>query len=174
MAMAMASPSPFSLEKRYPILSPPSSGGVSILDTINKYRSKYGLPELEWLPRLALNAKYTGHDAGGKELRHCLFPGTMAQVITPAINDEGVCGRDFKGYTPFEAFYMDFLCEVPTDAALGGKCPTVGDITSINYLGSGVGHHDILVSRDYSKIGCFFTNNPSANPMRPLDRPVGL
>lgn len=44
----LAATSPIGAPKRLVVRDPPLSDGVSILDTINKYRDLYGLNEFTW------------------------------------------------------------------------------------------------------------------------------
>ena len=75
---------------------------------------------------------------------------------------------DFTGYSyaPFQHFqaaYLDWLCEVPSNPQLGGVCPQVLSVTCEDVAGQ-TGHHDILTSKIYTQIGCSFTYNPTYNP----------
>ena len=86
----------------------------------------------------------------------------MAQVITPG---QQVATQSLNGDSPFELAYVAWLCEVPTDPELsdGGvdQCALVK--TVLNMVYTDTGHHDILTSKAYSKIGCFFAPNPAEN-----------
>jgi uncharacterized protein YkwD len=137
------------------------SGGKPAIDSINNYRSKAGLPLMKWDDTLAANALKTGNDAGGKSLVHELNPGSFGQVLVYGFDDADKCTKDTKSWTPFEIFFLSWLCERPDDAALGGVCQQIADIGHIN-SGGQTGHHDILASKSYSKIGCAFARDPSA------------
>ena len=54
-------------------------------------------------------------------------------------------------YGFFEIVYLSWLCEVPTDSQLGGKCDDI--LSKAGLYVTGTGHHDILTSPDYTQIG---------------------
>lgn len=139
----------------------PQSGGVSILSTVNKWRTAYTLSNLQWSSTLQANAQKTGTDDGGVNEKHELNPGSMAQVITPGLQT-ALAGKDMGGDSPFELAYVSWLCEVASDPQLanGNQCGIVKAIENMRYIDTG--HHDILNSPNYSKIGCAFAPNPAA------------
>ena len=156
-----ASPSPANLVRRDPL----TSGGVSILDTINKWRSLYNVNTLTWSDQLAANAQKTGNDDGGVNENHELNPGSFAQVIAPSAQS---FSQDLQGDTPFELTYVVWLCEVPSDPQLQtdtDQCALVQSV--LNYVMEETGHHNILVSTVYNSIGCAFTQNPNAQAISP-------
>ena len=145
--------------------APPSSGGVSILTTINKWRKLYNVNTLTWSDQLAANAAKTGKDDGGVNENHELNPGSYAQVIAPSSQS---FSQDLKGDTPFELTYVAWLCEVSSDPQLQtgtNQCALVNSVLHYSY--SDTGHHDILVSTSYKSIGCAFTQNPNAQAGSP-------
>ena len=144
----------------------PKSGDVSLLTTINKWRDAYKLHHLAWDSTLQANALKTGTDDKGVNENHELNPGSMAQVITPGLQT-ALPGKDMGGDTPFELAYVSWLCEVPTDPQLSStnQCSIVKAIENMVY--SETGHHDILNSPNYSKIGCAFAANPLASSGSP-------
>jgi uncharacterized protein YkwD len=137
------------------------SGGKPVIDSINDYRKKANLPLLTWDDKLAANSAKTGNDAGGKALVHELNPGTFGQVLVFGFDDADKCTKDTKSWTPFEIYFLSWLCERPDDPALGGVCTDIANIGRIN-SGGQTGHHDILASTQYTKIGCAFARDPSA------------
>lgn len=139
----------------------PQSGGVSMLSTVNKWRKAYSLSDLAWDSTLQGNAQKTGTDDKGVNENHELNPGSMAQVITPGLQT-ALAGKDMGGDSPFELAYVSWLCEVASDPQLanGNQCGIVKNIESMVY--SDTGHHDILNSPSYSKIGCAFAANSLA------------
>ena len=148
-AKPVASPAPA------PASGGPTSGGVSLIDTVNKWRKNYGLSTLDWDDQLADNALKTGTDGGGSVQQHELNSGSMAQVITPG---QSTMVGDYKPTTPFELSYVAWLCEVQS-SQLGDMCDQVSKNLHMEY--DGTGHHDILCSQNYQKIGCGFAKNPS-------------
>ena len=157
-----ASPSPSSQASD----GSPLSGGVSLLTTINKWRKAYSLSNLAWDSTLQANAQKTGTDDKGVNENHELNPGSMAQVITPGLQT-ALPGKNMGGDTPFELAYVSWLCEVATDPQLSStnQCSIVKAIENMVY--SDTGHHDILNSPNYSKIGCAFAPNPLATSGSP-------
>lgn len=133
----------------------PKSGGIPLIDTVNKWRIAYGLNALEWNTTLEANALKTGNDDHGSIETHELNPGSTAQVITPG---QEVSVGDLNGDSPFDLSYITWLCEVPTDLELKGQCQTVSNVLHMRY--DDTGHHDILCSKNYTAIGCAFTQNP--------------
>ena len=126
-----------------------------MIDIVNKWREAYGLGTLEWDDQLAKNAEKTGVDGGGANQNHELNPGSFAQVITPG--QKSMVGN-YAPTSPFELSYVAWLCEVPS-SQLGGMCDKVSQNLFMKY--DGTGHHDILCSQNYKKIGCGFAPNPS-------------
>lgn len=141
--------------------SSPQSGGVSMLSTVNKWRKAYSLSDLAWDSTLQGNAQKTGTDDKGVNENHELNSGSMAQVINPGLQT-ALAGKDMGGDSPFELAYVSWLCEVASDPQLanGNQCGIVKNIESMVY--SDTGHHDILNSPSYSKIGCAFAANSLA------------
>ncbi|KAF1981316.1 hypothetical protein K402DRAFT_467657 [Aulographum hederae CBS 113979] len=133
------------------------SDGVSVLDTMNKWRDIYGLPHFTWSSHLATNAMFTTWNLqphrDHPDFKHDLHD-SWGQVAAPAANNLKECNRDAHGYTTFEAYFLSFLCESPNDRQLNGMCPTVQSITS--NFGSDTGHHDLLLYEEITQIGCYF------------------
>lgn len=139
----------------------PKSGGVTLLTTVNKWRSIYKLPTLKWDPQLEKNALKTGTDGGGVNQNHELNPGTYGQVIAPGMEKPyGDLGPD----SPFELSFVAWLCEVSSDPQLktGGvdQCDLVAKNLHISY--GGTGHYEILTATRYTTIGCAFAKDPDA------------
>lgn len=138
------------------------SGGRPIIRSINDYRNRAKLPPLVWDERLVANAARTGQATNGKSMAHQMNPGTNGQVLVYGFDDRDACGsKDIAPYTPFELFYMSWLCEVPGDQALGGQCPTLLSKSRIDNQGQ-TGHWEILSDPKYRKVGCAFTRDPDA------------
>jgi hypothetical protein len=73
-----------------------------------------------------------------------------------------------QGFSPFEVAYVAWLCEVSTDPQLSASendgvqvCSLVQDVLHMVY--SDTGHHDIIVSPQWTKAGCGFAADPSAD-----------
>jgi len=132
-----------------------------MISAINAYRTAAGLPAMTWSDTLARNAARTGEATGGREMRHMMNKGSYGQVLVMGFDDVDTCKRDMEGYSPFELYYLSWLCEVPGDVGLGGKCAEILKISRINVIGQR-GHHDILANTAYSKIGCAFTRNEAS------------
>ncbi|KAL9137248.1 MAG: hypothetical protein Q9175_001530 [Cornicularia normoerica] len=132
----------------------PTSGGVPLIATVNKWRTAYGVNTLKWNSTLEANALKTGNDDHGSIETHKLNLGSMAQVITPG---QEVSVGNLHGDSPFDLSYITWLCEVPTDPELEGQCQTVADVLHIKY--NDTGHNDILCSKSYTAIGCAFARN---------------
>lgn len=109
---------PSSLTKRQD--GSPFSDGVSLLSTINNWRSAYGKSSMTWSPDMASAAANTGSlNGGGVTMEHHVPP-NAAEVIAPG-NDNDM-GIDLKGHSPFEISFIAWLCEVPGDPELGNAC----------------------------------------------------
>lgn len=85
----------------------------------------------------------------------------MAQVITPGMVVKQ--GDDLGGLTPFELSYCALLCENPEK--LKSQCALVDKYLHMYYTDTG--HYDILTSKDYTKIGCAFADNPDKDNNTP-------
>lgn len=152
-----------------PAASPSASSSSSdpnssdaILAVCNKWRSAYNLGAFTWDTELAGNAAKTGKDDQGTNENHELNGNSMAQVITPGINN---CdNHNCAGLSsPFELAYVSgWLCEIPSASQLGGKCPTYTSAGGMDLSSGETGHADILKNPDYTKIGCSFAGNGQA------------
>ncbi|KAL8894591.1 MAG: hypothetical protein Q9207_008466 [Kuettlingeria erythrocarpa] len=92
---------------------PTQSGDNSMLATINKWRSAYGLTALSWSQAMVDGAAETGqlNNGQGDGFQH--HGRGNAEVMTPG-NDNDM-GKDLQGFTPFEIGYVaGWLCEVPS------------------------------------------------------------
>ncbi|KAI4152905.1 MAG: hypothetical protein LQ340_002633 [Diploschistes diacapsis] len=147
----------------------PLSGGVSILTTINAWRTAYNLNTLTWDASLANDAHSTGVANNGGDTTSLHHPGgypdSFAEVITPGMSDE-LAGYNLQGDTPFELAWVSWLCEVSTDSELQAsgftgvdQCGVVSQVLNMQY--SDTGHHDICTSNSYQTVGCSFVSNPS-------------
>lgn len=126
----------------------PQSGGVSILETANKYRAMFGFPAFSYNSTLAANAAKTNADNGANVKNHELNAGSFAQCIAEVDNNAGS-----NGLSPFELTYLAWLCEIP-DAKIGVVCKEMLDATNMQIDYSDPGHAEILRSTSYSTIGC--------------------
>lgn len=143
--------------------SPPSSGSDGgMLSEINAFRSRAGLPTMEWSSNLASNAFETSRRSGGNSLRHVLLPGSFGQVMAFGADDVKECGFKTAGLSSFALTYYSWLCENPSDPALGGRCPEIYAASNIDNQGQ-TGHYEILSNAKYNKIGCGFYRNPGAS-----------
>ena len=138
-----------------------TSGGKPIIDSINQFRTEKGLPRLGWSPQMAKNAAVTGQATGGRSMVHKMGPGTNGQVLIMGFDDAEGCTRNLGGYTPFELFYYSWLCEMPNDGALKGRCPDVLRRSRIDNRNQ-LSHYEILTAKRYKTIGCAFTSNSNA------------
>lgn len=128
---------------------------------MNKWREAYGLPKFEWSAKLQANAQKTADDNGGVTMSHQLNPGSFGQVITVGAE---VAVADLQGDSPFELSFVSWLCEVPSETLkMGGvdQCALVDEVLHMQY--NSRGHYDILTDTKYTKIGCAFTKDPSAD-----------
>lgn len=116
-------------------------GGGSYMGTVNTWRSKLGLPDLEHDDKLESNAADTC-TAGNGEMVHKLNPGTMGQVLAPGQCEDSAFEHVFVG---------GWLCEKPNMAGMDGVCGEQSK--GWTYAGQ-TGHADILTNTGYSKIGC--------------------
>jgi hypothetical protein len=132
-----------------------------MIKSINEYRTLAGLPKQKWDTRLAANAAKTGQASGGKNLIHQRNPGTSTQVLTFGYSDEDKCEKKTPALTPFEVYYLGWLCEVASDKGLQGKCPQIIKMAGINVAGQR-GHHDTRADKVQLKIGCAFTRKANA------------
>ncbi|MCJ1440303.1 MAG: hypothetical protein MMC23_000786 [Stictis urceolatum] len=126
------------------------------LPFINGIDASYNIPLKQWNQQLVDNAYKTVMDNQGQTEIHELNPGSLAQVLSPGRYDQN---PSTGGYDPFELIYWAWLCEVPDDPQLGGRCPQV--LADASLTVSETGHHDILTSPDYTQIGCAFFQNPT-------------
>ncbi|KAL9584123.1 MAG: hypothetical protein Q9212_002309 [Teloschistes hypoglaucus] len=140
----------------------PTSGGVTLLTTINKWRAKYGVPGLAWSNTLVANVQKTEQDDHGYILQHELNPGSYAQVLAQGFNTALSCSAPDS---PFELAYVGWLCEVPSGVLTNDngvdQCDKAKNCLHMGYAQGQIGHWQILTNKDYRTIGCAFTN---ANP----------
>lgn len=142
------------------------SGGAAVINSINTYRQNAGLPLLAWDADRTYTSALTGYNNMIQDLfhtpRHYLFKGSYAQVLSPGIDDNTVCSRNIRPYTPFQLSWFAWLCEVPKDPAIRTSCPRASKISHLVCPtgAEATGHHDILANKDYKTIGCSFTRNP--------------
>ncbi|KAL9608624.1 MAG: hypothetical protein Q9167_006567 [Letrouitia subvulpina] len=146
----------------------PTSGGVPLIDTVNKWRKAYGLVQLQWDARCSQNAKKTGADSNGlpSNQTHEIIPPTTSQVISPG---QSIRNGDYT-QTPFELSYIGWLCEHPGGPLVQGGvdlCALQDRWLPLNPPPppeDPEGHFKILTGVDISAglrfIGCAFT--PSA------------
>jgi uncharacterized protein YkwD len=130
-------------ESAAPSAAAPASGGSSdgsYMGIVNEWRGKMGLPALTEDNTLQSNALQTSDDSGG-QLKHHLFPGSMAQVMAPG------------SFSNFESIFVGgWLCELPSLPGLGSSvCNSASQ--GWNHAGQ-TGHAEILSSTKYTKIGC--------------------
>ena len=98
----------------------PLSDGISLLTTINNWRTAYGKKPMTWSDELAGAALNTGTLDGGDSSKEAHHPAPQAaEVISPG-NDNDL-GKDLQGHSPFEISYLNWLCEVPSDV-VGDLC----------------------------------------------------
>ncbi|KAL8688922.1 MAG: hypothetical protein Q9218_005288 [Villophora microphyllina] len=139
----------------------PTSGGVTLLTTINKWRAKYAIPALTWSTTLVANVQKTENDDHGYMLNHELNPGTYAQVLAQGFNTALSCTAPDS---PFELAYVGWLCEVPDTRLTNdngvNQCDKASNCLHMSYGGE-TGHWQILTNGAYKTIGCAFT---AANP----------
>lgn len=109
------------------------------MSVVTHWRGKMGLKALMDDAMLGNNALDTVVSSNGKMV-HKLNSGTFGQVLAPG-NAE-----DFE-----HVFVGGWLCEIPTLPGLDGICSTASDGWAYN---GQTGHARILISDDYSKIGC--------------------
>lgn len=141
------------------------------LNTVNKWRSEFGLPFLTWERDLEDNAYMTGIAGNGQTQTHQLPPTNGAkqvgQVITPGNSNPR---SDYGTMMPFEVAYLSWLCEVKTDPQTARLCPAVIKANAMSYCNDPSkcqDHHDILNDPTYKYVGCAFTPNPNADPNSP-------
>ncbi|MCJ1446429.1 MAG: hypothetical protein MMC23_006934 [Stictis urceolatum] len=127
-----------------------------IMSIVNKYDRAYGIPLRQWNRTLYANAYATVELNGGATEHHKIFPGTRAQVLIPGRQDSN---PSTGPYSPFQLMYLAWLCEVPDDFQLEGRCPEVLEYAHMNDSGQ-TGHHDVLINPQYGEIGCAFFQNP--------------
>jgi uncharacterized protein YkwD len=142
------------------------SGGQVVINSINQYRQSARLPLLKWNAQRTYTSALTGYNNMVQNLfktpRHYLFQGSYAQVLSPGINDQTVCSRNIRPYTPFQLSWFAWLCEVPKDPAIHTSCSRASQISHLVCPtgAEATGHHSILANKDYKTIGCSFTRNP--------------
>lgn len=126
----------------------PLSGGVSILETANKYRAMFGFPAFSYSSTLDGNAAKTNSDNGANSMKHQLNAGSFAQCIGQVDNTSGG-----GGLTPFELTYLGWLCEMPENQ-ITEACKAMEVATNMIVDLSDPGHAQILRNPGYSQIGC--------------------
>ncbi len=124
----------------------PKSGGKSILESANHFRSLMGFPVFTYSSQLDANAAKTNNDDSANHMIHELNSGSMAQCIAEVDNTSGD-----GTYTPFELTYLAWLCEIP-DSRLGSGCDAMKAATHM--VLSDTGHAEILRNPQYTKMGC--------------------
>ena len=126
----------------------PKSGGISILETANKYRAMMGYSAFTYSSTLAANSAKTNADNGANSMHHELNSGSAAQCISEADNNSGS-----NGLSPFELIYLVWLCEIQ-DARIDAVCAEMTTATNIQYTIGDTDHAQILRRPSYSTIGC--------------------
>jgi hypothetical protein len=119
--------------------SPPANSGY--MGTVNTWRSKLGLKDLEHSDQMESNAANTC-DEGNGQMVHKLNPGTMGQVLAPGECQDSAFEHVFVG---------GWLCELPNMPGMDGVCAEQSK--GWTYQGQ-TGHAEILTADRYSKIGC--------------------
>ncbi|KAL9111367.1 MAG: hypothetical protein Q9227_004244 [Pyrenula ochraceoflavens] len=162
--------------------SSPLSGGVPMIDTVNKWRRIQGHSELTWDNTLQSNAQSTvDMNQGGVIMQHS---GPNAQVLVDGFSqwptgevhymagtqhDNGTTWEDlaveFDNMTPFEWSYIQWLCEYPIVVGPGdynGKDYCAMMALILNNApwkpGDEHGHYDILTG-NVQTIGCAYQQN---------------
>ena len=131
-------PTPQPSPEPSPSPAPAPSTDSGYMGIVNTWRAKLGLPDFEHDSTLEANALKTCDDGNG-EMKHELNPGSFGQVLAPGQPDE------------FEHVYVGgWLCERPNEPGMDGVC---GE-QSKGWMYDGTGHADILMNKDYKKIGC--------------------
>ncbi|KAL6721358.1 hypothetical protein ACLMJK_000461 [Lecanora helva] len=131
----------------------PQSGGKSILESANKFRTLMGFKPFTYSQQLDGNAAKTNNDDGSNSMTHELNSGSMAQCIAQVDNKSGG-----SGFTPFELTYLGWLCEID-DSRLGTMCDTMKDLTHMKVDKSDPGHAQILRNPAYSQMGCNYMDS---------------
>lgn len=126
----------------------PQSGGVSILETANKYRAMQGFPPFEYDSQLAGNSAKTNAATGAMVMTHQLNTGSNAQCIAQASPSKG----SYKNLTPFEMTYLGWLCEID-DSKLTTLCKDMMDFSKMIVDKGNPGHAKILQGK-YKYMGC--------------------
>jgi hypothetical protein len=116
-----------------------TSSGNNYMVIVNQWRRNLSKGALVRNSKLESNAKDTVMSSNG-QMVHRLNKGTYAQVLAPAT------AEDFEN-----AFVGGWLCERPGLPGLDGVCTALS--RGWDYRGQ-TGHADILISPQYSKIGC--------------------
>ena len=136
----------------------PTSGGITLLTTINKWRTKFNVPSLTWSTALVANVQKTEQDDHGYHLNHELNPGSYAQVLAQGFNTAMTCTAPDS---PFELAYVGWLCEVPSGVLTNdngvNQCDKVKNCLHLRYSQGQIGHWQILTNKDYKTVGCAFT-----------------
>ena len=144
----------------------PVSGGVPIINDINEYRQRAKLPLLAWDWHLVNNSYITAENNvwyHWEKFVHDLQPPSYAQVMTAGINDAGECGRNMKGWTPFQLSLLCWLCENPSDAAIRANCQQARAVSGCDPSLSDTEHWQILHSAAYHQIGCAYAHHDVPN-----------
>jgi hypothetical protein len=145
----------------------PISGQVPIINIINTYRHNRGIQLLAWDSQLTQRSSITGIEDVVSHWNgpvHDLKPPSLAQVITAGIDDQGVCSRDIKPFTPFQLAFLAWVCENPSDPAIHANCDEASDISHIKAPAGDTGHWEILSNPYYNRIGCAFTQHTQGKP----------
>lgn len=129
---------------RSPMMEPSATAalvpsGEGYMAVVDRWRARMGLEALSCSAKLEANAMDTVMSSNG-EMIHKLNPGTFGQVLAP--DPTG----DFE-----HVFVGGWLCEIPSLPGLQGVCVTQSDGWAYN---GQTGHAEILVSANYSGIGC--------------------
>lgn len=155
--------------------TPLVSCGVSILDTINKWRVAYGKPQLAWASNLAEAAWTTlTQNGGGPKMEHLLSHGSYGEIISPGYWNTATLDDPSatEGESPFEVALMGWLCEVKSDPQLQAsgftgknQCGIVAQTTFISGSANPnepTGHHDIFISDTYKTVACGYMQSQTA------------
>jgi hypothetical protein len=149
-----------------PVPNPSATTAQDVIRSVNQFRLAKGLPGLAWSNDLYVDAYVAAYldvegSPNGAKMTHYFLGSSQArsqaQVIAPGIDNQNICHRNMGGYTPFEFALSGWLCEVPSDLAIGHDCNAVGKLNHLIVGGPDKGHWEIFSNPVYKYIGCAYS-----------------
>jgi hypothetical protein len=165
LATALAAPIAPSSPAPAPTDDPsPLSGDLTLLQTINKWRYRYGREPIRWSTSFADSAATFATETINRQPHTGLGSGVQIQAPSPGFVVPPP-GANLEGFSPFELQVLSWLCESPQDPQLqpaenGGVnvCYVQQRILDISSSTSMI--HDAVLTTSLNSVGCAYRQYP--------------